>query len=561
MATPALNPDQLVDDDDRDLLDDLSSSQSGGGPDPADLDEIAPVGAAVAPVTPEPVVDAIPGGQAPDELDKIAAMAAPSVVPAGPVPGAGVIPGGEEVAKAQGIVDTEKAKANEATAQQIAAIAKEADEDARLERADYLERRKAAEADLGARTKAYQDAKMVDPNTKRSGFKSTLARIFGGLGAAFRSAGGGDSNNHVLAQMQQQWENDAEIQRANIAALRDQAVMARTRLGDVDEGRRSMMRDADARLLAKYDGALKQGEAQLKAQGVPQAQIDQDQRILALRAAQVAAKARSQKEDDQHALTQARIEAMKAKAARDRAKAAGRGGGPVGPGGQDAESLVAKHLIANPGDIPGATQMAHDLKLDKKRLDKVIANSKPTESQAKGAHQAKVGNDALDAIAASGYQPGRDEIQKWLNNSRLVHLADGNGLIGGGAALAQTVGLIPQSEVDGLSPEAAAYFGNVRRYMETIGRAQSGAAISPSEWTNFFNQYGPNSKGGLEAARKYLNDQARLSGVAGRQLDAGGAAKPAAAPSGGQDSEAVQWAKKNLGDPRAKEILRINGAR
>ena len=258
-------------------------------------------------------------------------------------------------------------------------------------------------------------------------------------------------------------------------------------------------------------------------------------------------------------MAQARAAALQARVQRDARRKAG-GGGAGGGVGANGAADVSQYLIDNPGDLPGARRLAAQRGVASKEFDKIVTQTKGTEGQNKNAHQAKVGERALDEIAARGFKPNKAEIQKWLNNSRLVHLADKDGVVGGLASVGQTLGAVPQSEVDGLSPEAAAYFGNVRRYMETIGRAQSGAAISPSEWTNFFNQYGPNSKGGTDAARQYLRDQAKLSGVAGRQLDAGDK-KPASSPAGsaGTDAEAIGWAKAHLSDPRARAILKANG--
>lgn len=459
-----------------------------------------------------------------------------------------------DVAKRQGVEDVEKAKIDAQTADRQAEDARQADMDARLAQADYLEKRQQLESDLDDKIKAFSDAKFTGHSAP--GWKGKLSVIFGGLGAAFRSAGGDNSGGNAgLSALTKKWQDETELQKANIGLLKDQAIMARTRLADADEGRRLMARDADARLIGRYNLAIKQGESQLKARGVPQAQINADGRIVSLQQAKAAAEAKARAADDAHALNVARINALNAKATRDQRKAKGGGGGG---GGGAAGADVAQYLIDNPGDIPGAKRLAAQRGVGSKEFDKIVNQTKPTESQAKDAKQSAVGLRAVESIEKSGYTPSKEDVQKWLNNSRLVHLADSGGVAGAGATIGQTMGLLPQSEVDGLSDQAKEYFGNVRRFMETIGRAQSGAAISPSEWTNFFNQYGPNSQGGLAAARKYLEDQARSSGVAGRQVASG--AKPAkAAPSANQDAEAISWAKKNLSDPRARAILKANG--
>lgn len=434
-------------------------------------------------------------------------------------------PGAFDVAKRQGVEDVEKAKIESQTADRVAEEAKQADMDSRLAQADYLEKRQQLEGDLDAKIKAFSNAKFT-PHAA-PGWKGKLAVIFGGLGAAYRSAGGGDSHNAGVDALQKKWHDEAELQKANIGLLKDQAVMARTRLADADEGRRMLSRDADARLIAKYNLAIKQGESQLKARGVPQAQINADGRIVSLRQAQAAAVAKARAADDAHALNQARINALNAKAARDQKKAKGGAGG----GGGASPEAVAQYLVDNPGDVPGAMRVAGP-GFDSKRFDKIVANTKPTESQAKNAQQSKIGLDAIDAIEKSGYAPTRDEIQKWMTNQRLAGAAAENGTKGALLTAGQWFNLVPQSEVEGLSPEAKQYFANVRRYVEPIARSQSGAAISASEWENFFNQYGPNSQGGLAAAKQYLANTGRISGVAGRSLPAGNKATETPAKSG-----------------------------
>lgn len=562
MAIAEANLDEGLNDEDRALVASL------GTPSMADASPVPELPETEI-VEPPAVIDAVPTGD-PESIDSLIAETAggtsvppaQSVNPAIPATSASAAP-------EQRAVDVAKATALAKVADQQAAIAKEADEDARLAHADYLEQRGRAESDLNAKVAAFEKAALQGPPERKHNTKSRLAVIFGGLGAMFRGAGGGDTKNRGLEQVQKDWEDEAARHKAGIAALKDSAVMARTRIGDIDAGRRQMQQSVDASLVAKYNSALKQGEAQLKNQGVPQAQIDADTRIVQLKAARDKAQAQALKDADAHALNQARIRSLDARAKREAAK--GKGGGKGSAGALDAQSQIAEFVVNNPGDVAGAYKLAGELrargvKIDGDAVGKVLNQTKSTESQNKDAKQSAIGTRALDDIQRSGYKPSKEDIQKWLNNQREVYQAqkagEGGGLMGlaGGyiAGKAQGAGLLAQSEVEGLPDEAQGYFANVRRFMETIGRAQSGAAISPTEWQNFFNQYGPNSPGGLEAARKYLGDQKRAAGVAGRQIEAGG--KPGkAAPSADQDSEAVAWAKKNLGDPRARKILKANG--
>jgi len=349
MAIAEADPGEYLDDEDRKLTASLVDGVADdmAGPVPDDIEDIAPDVAPAIPIAPDPAV-AEAMGEAPPVAPDLPAAAPPGT------PAAAIEERNKEaerLATGQAELNKEKAGLDAATADRIAREAQVADEDARLERAEYLERRQAAEQDLDAKIKRMEDSKITPP---QRGFKSTLSVIFGGLGAAFRSAGGGDSKNTALANLQQQWENDTQIQKANIAAARDNVIAARTRLGDVNEGRRQMTREADARLVGKYNMAIRQGEAQLKNHGIPQAQLDADARILALRQGRDAALAKARQEEDAHALSQARaaalasrgtpgdlqaaqIRVMNARAAMLERKGKGGGGGGVKPSERRAQ--------------------------------------------------------------------------------------------------------------------------------------------------------------------------------------------------------------------------------
>jgi hypothetical protein len=519
MTAPALEEDE----DEALLAAVADPAISGGNPVPELEDLDAPLMPVAAPVrTPE--IDPIEIGMAEGpELPQVAPALQNTQVPGTAAPSEDAT-----IAKQAGL-DARKAEIEAGRAEREAQIAQERDEDARIAHADYLERKKAAETNLAQKVTAFEKAQITDPRQRTDMGKATLAVIFGGLGAAFRSAGGGDSTNHALVQLQKRWDDDLAMQKANVGLLKDAVVVARTGLQDVETGRRALEQSANAQALARYNAAIKQGEAQLRKLGVEQPAIDADKRLVALKLRRDQLAAEAQKNADAHALSQARANYMNARATRAaKARAGGAGGG-------DATAQVADYLVQNPGDIGGAHRLAARLGVPAKAVATLVNQTKPTESQAKDAKQSAVGLRAVEAIEQSGYVPSREDIQKWLNNSRLVHLADRDGVAGLAGTIGQSTKLLPQSEVEGLTPDAATYFGNVRRFMETIGRAQSGAAISQTEWTNFFNQYGPNSKGGLKAARQYLEDQSRVSGTAGRSLAAGQpapAAKEPAPPSG-----------------------------
>jgi hypothetical protein len=107
-----------------------------------------------------------------------------------------------------------------------------------------------------------------------------------------------------------------------------------------------------------------------------------------------------------------------------------------------------------------------------------------------------------------------------------------------------------------------------RNFLNAILRRESGATISPFEREDGDKQYFPVFGDGPEVLKQKA--QNRATAIAGL-LNASGQA--IAAPQGGgtsggsagepkttpDDVLAVQWARQNPNDPRAKEILRLNG--
>lgn len=247
----------------------------------------------------------------------------------------------------QADLDQKKAAIEQEKADREAKIAQEHEEDARLAYADYLERRKAAQDRLAEKVQKYEEqGRIVDPRQHTDMTKARLSVIFGGLGSAFRSAGGGDAGNHALSQLQQKWDDDLERQKANIGLLKDSVVMARAGVKDVDEGRAELEQAANAKTLAQYNAAIKQGERQLKALGFQQADIDADKRIQSLVAGRAALAAKAQKERDEHDLAQAKVAMYLRKAGKGKGT-----GGAGGGGGSDAlAQFVEESGKLAPGD-------------------------------------------------------------------------------------------------------------------------------------------------------------------------------------------------------------------
>lgn len=217
----------------------------------------------------------------------------------------------------------EKKAGIEADAAKAEADAKQAQaQEAQAAHVKFQADRQEAQDRLDQKTAAYEaNNKLVDPR-KNVSVKSRLAVLFSGLGSAMA---GGPYKNAALEELHKSWDEDTERQKANIAAEKDSVVMARTGLKDVDEGRRQLQESADAKNLATYNAALKQGQSQLANLGMDQAAIDSDSRIQALKSARAAAADKAAKDQDAHLLNQARIGALDAQAQKAARKGAGGG--------------------------------------------------------------------------------------------------------------------------------------------------------------------------------------------------------------------------------------------
>lgn len=312
---------------------------------------------------------------------------------------------------------------------------------------------------------------------------------------------------------------------------------------------------------AGLEAAAARADAELAAQGVPAAEREKNKEILALKQAALDARQRGLieahkesearlkaerqrlKDESEIELNKARIADLQARAGLSKAKTGKIGAGGAGTGRRTATGMDETEAMAalesysekNPGDNAGLWLKAGELGLKDpgKAVEGVVKRSKGAEYQTKDAQFGASAIRAIDEIEQSGYRPTKAVIQKWINNQREIEMAqklgtsDTTGQIltasRQGGILSKVPGLsLAQSEVDGIPDDAQEYFARARRYMESIARKQSGAAISATEWTNFFNQYGPNSKGGLEAARKYSQDLFKLGGAPSRQLAATG---------------------------------------
>ncbi len=395
----------------------------------------------------------------------------------------------------------------------------------------------------------YREMGLKDPDADQSFTHRVGAALAIGLGQY--SAAMNHTSNEAAHIFEQARAENMALQKAKIEQQKEASIKAGMDVKDALAEAAQETHNLNIKNVAQIDAFRAKFQAESARMGIPEARINAT---------------KTMQETDRQAL-EAREKHLESQRSIGRdltPKERGKKGGGEAAGGGGNEAKLYDYLAEHPGDFGGVTRLAAQLNIPSKRVDKVLGNAKGTESQNKDAQQSAVAKRAIEEIEQSGYTPSKEAIQKWMDNQRKVALADKGGLVGGVAAIGQSLGALPQSENDGLSPKAQAYFANTRRLMETIARKQSGAAISPSEWTNFFNQYGPNSKGGLAAAKKYIEDQGRTSGFAGRTVEAGQSKSEAKPEPKAAAVDRKELARQAINDPdappavkaRALQILR-----
>jgi hypothetical protein len=420
----------------------------------------------------------------------------------------------------------------------------------------------------------YKSFGIKDPQADDSFATRILKAIVIGMGQyAAGMTGGQNTALHII-----QSANEQNIARQK--AQQEKLLGVAERSGKDVEATKKERDDAFKQLDLKHAAMLESSAGMLRQElariGVPQAQIDSNEAVQKVEKDALAIRERTLQSirDDETALAKADIAAKaRADAARMRK---GKGGAGGGGAGMEARAQLAEYAQANPGDTAGLYRLGAKLSLGKKDVDSALNQNKVTEGGGKDAQQGATALRAIDSIEKSGYTPSREDIQKWMGNQRDVaraqSMSEGKGIGGalsaGIANIAQKKGVLAQNEFDGLDPKAREYFSNVRRYMETIGRVQSGAAISQSEWQNFYGQYGPQAEGGLDAARQFARDRFKMSGVAGRVLERSAGAVPQGGGGKGGDDPRAKLAREAIADPhastavkaRALQILKSLGA-
>lgn len=210
--------------------------------------------------------------------------------------------------------------------------------------------------------------------------------------------------------------------------------------------------------------------------------------------------------------------------------------------------------------IPGF----HDIEEENKRL----MNQKLQKELTEGKKPTK------DEFAASGYAQRLEQAEDVF--SKLNHQGyDATGMLSQVEKSPRFPGFL-KDENTKLQEQAETNFINA------VLRRESGAAISPSEFTSARQQYFPQANDPLSVLQEKARNreivrnnlraesghayeksgggllpgshptQDLMPGISGAQAAPGGSAHP-------QDQAAVQWAKSHPGDPRAQKIMRLNG--
>jgi hypothetical protein len=536
-----------------------------------------PPPAAVPPIAPNAVP--LPAVQIP--------QVAPAPMPEPPVP----IPVGRVVSPAEAdnmarldanTVAREKtaAQGGETAVAKATTELKQADADAAegdrylKERGDiskaWADVRQNAEAQHQQDYERYREIGLHDPAADETFGHRLLAAISIGLGQYSAAMNGG--KNTALEMIEGQTARSIQKQKDEVALAARKAEMSGQNVDKIREQANAEMQELTTKHAAILSNVKDKWGAELKRIGVPQAQIDSNKNLQKLDADSLELRqgVLQSVREDTTALERAEIAAA---AHRRTAKGSAGGGGVkgAGAGGMDAIGELNGYLEKNPGDNEGAYKLAGSLGIkDPKLVAKAIADSKSSEGQGKHAAAAATMMRSISAIETlqKKYTPSQKDWLTWQKNQDDVKLASagadkgevGKALLG---RAAQGIGALSKTEYEGLNGDAKAYFENVKRILESVGREQSGAAISRSEWDNFGGQYGLQAAGGLEAAREYARDRLKLSGTAGRQLEASGSvpktggAKPTM--SSAEHAGALEWLRKNPSDPRAGAIRKKLG--
>jgi hypothetical protein len=206
---------------------------------------------------------------------------------------------------------------------------------------------------------------------------AVVAMAFGTLGAGLQSVATGRTEpNQAVAVINQRISSEIERQKENYRRASDAYVRARTGLRDVDDARRTLEDQENARDVAYHKDALAQATELLDKQGVAAADIARDERIIELKKYLEASKEKAVKTQLENEKLRAETELARARAAAaaKKAKGAGAGGGGV-PG--DAVGRL-KQFITEGVDGRAATPKEIQDKADELKIPAFAKAGRPS---------------------------------------------------------------------------------------------------------------------------------------------------------------------------------------
>jgi hypothetical protein len=348
--------DEVIDDEPAGLL----GSPAAPAADPeAGLDAVTAPDAGTAPIINQTLasppatvppggaggVGTLPGG-VPDVAPPPAAAAAPTPPPPGTEPPA---VGGPPAVDPAAVIEQQHAVdvANAEAKRQADALAHTAAaEHLRREQeiADQVARAHAAAAAQVEKASDYlnEHRDLRDPRESWSTvdrIAAVVAMAFGTLGAGLQSVATGRTEpNQAVAVINQRISSEIERQKENYRRASDAYVRARTGLRDVDDARRTLEDQENARDVAYHKDALAQATELLDKQGVAAADIARDERIIELKKYLEASKEKAIRTQLENDKIRAETEAARARAAAALRKA--KGGAGAGGGGATGDAVA-----------------------------------------------------------------------------------------------------------------------------------------------------------------------------------------------------------------------------
>jgi hypothetical protein len=261
---------------------------------------------------------------------------------------------------------------------------------------------------------------------------AVVAMAFGTLGAGLQSVATGRTEpNQAVAVINQRISSEIERQKENYRRASDAYVRARTGLRDVDDARRTLEDQENARDVAYHKDALAQATELLDKQGVAAADIARDERIIELKKYLEASKEKAIRTQLENDKIRAETEAARARTAAALRKA--KGGAGAGGGGAVTGDAVTqlKDFIESGVDGRAATSGEIQAKANELKIPAFAKAGRPsveaiTKSVAFNAERAgkKSAADLKDQAAKLKLQTQIDkEAGAWAKENGIADIA------------------------------------------------------------------------------------------------------------------------------------------